>query len=167
MRDVSCGVCACTPSTRSQQRAGGGTLSLASLAVLALAPHSAVGADGGAPARSTQMLRTRLCAQMEAPPQSLQMFFTRLCSQMEAPPQSTQMLHCRMILCRLCWQAEVPLTRLYSQMEAPPQSLQTPLCRLCSQMEVPPKSLHLPRAHARRASDHSCELGATSLRSSL
>ena len=29
---------------------GGGKLSLASLAVLALAPHTAVGADGGAPA---------------------------------------------------------------------------------------------------------------------
>ena len=38
------------PSIRSQQRAGGGTLSLASLAVLALAPHSAVLADGGASA---------------------------------------------------------------------------------------------------------------------
>ena len=49
MRDVSCGACACKPSIRSQLRAGGGKLSLASLAVLALAPHSAVGADGGAP----------------------------------------------------------------------------------------------------------------------
>jgi hypothetical protein len=52
VRDVSCGACACTPSIRSQLPAGGGTLSLASLAVLALAPNSAVGADGGAPARS-------------------------------------------------------------------------------------------------------------------
>ena len=42
--------CACKPSIRSQLRAGGGKLILASLAVLALAPHSAVGADGGAPA---------------------------------------------------------------------------------------------------------------------
>ena len=50
MRDVSCGAFACTPSIRSQLPAGGGTLSLSSLAVLALAPHTAVGADGGAPA---------------------------------------------------------------------------------------------------------------------
>ena len=52
MRDGSCGACACTPSIRSQLRAGGGggKLSLASLAVLALAPHTAVGSDGGAPA---------------------------------------------------------------------------------------------------------------------
>ena len=50
MRDVSCGVCACTPSIRSQLRAGGGKLSVASLAVLALAPDLAVHTDGGAPA---------------------------------------------------------------------------------------------------------------------
>ena len=37
---------------RSHMRAGGGSgkLNLVSLAVFALAPHSAVGADGGAPA---------------------------------------------------------------------------------------------------------------------
>ena len=39
-----------TWSIRSQLRAGGCKLSLASLAVLALARHSAVGTDGGAPA---------------------------------------------------------------------------------------------------------------------
>ena len=50
MRDVSCGACARPPSIRSQLPAGGGKLSLSSLAVLACAPHSAVGADGGAPA---------------------------------------------------------------------------------------------------------------------
>ena len=50
VRDVWCGACACTPSTRPQLRAGGGKLSLASLVALAPAPHSAVGADGGAPA---------------------------------------------------------------------------------------------------------------------
>jgi len=43
VRDVLCGACACTPSSRPQLRAGGGKLSLASLA-------AAVGADGGAPA---------------------------------------------------------------------------------------------------------------------
>ena len=50
MRDVSCGACARPPSIRSQLPAGGGKLSLSSLAVLACDPHSAVGADGGAPA---------------------------------------------------------------------------------------------------------------------
>ena len=50
MRDVLCGEWASTPSIRSQLRAGGGKLSLVSLAVLALAPLSALGADGGAPA---------------------------------------------------------------------------------------------------------------------
>ena len=65
MRDVLCGVCACTLSIRSQLRASGGKLSLASLVVLAPAPHSAVGADP----QSMQMLLTRLCSQMEAPPQ--------------------------------------------------------------------------------------------------
>jgi len=49
VRDVSCGAFACTPSIRSQLPAGGGA-GLASLAVLACAPHTAVGADGGAPA---------------------------------------------------------------------------------------------------------------------
>ncbi len=39
----------CTPSIRSQLRAGGSKL-LASIAALACAPHSTVGADGGAPA---------------------------------------------------------------------------------------------------------------------
>ncbi len=39
-----------TWSIRSQLRAGGCKLSLASLAVLARAPNSAVGADGAAPA---------------------------------------------------------------------------------------------------------------------
>jgi len=38
-----------TPSTRSELRAASGKLSLAALAVLALASHSAVGTDGGAP----------------------------------------------------------------------------------------------------------------------
>ena len=50
VRDVLCGARACTPSTRPQLRAGGGKLSRASLVALAPAPHSAVGADGGAPA---------------------------------------------------------------------------------------------------------------------
>jgi len=50
VRDVSSGACARPPSIRSQRPAGGGKLSLSSLAVFALAPHSAVGADGGAPA---------------------------------------------------------------------------------------------------------------------
>jgi hypothetical protein len=50
VRNVLCGACACTPSIRSQLRASSGKLSLASLAALAPAPHSAVGADGGAPA---------------------------------------------------------------------------------------------------------------------
>ena len=53
VRDVLCGACACTPSIQSQlldfgqQRACGGKLSMASIAVgVAPAPHSAVGADG-------------------------------------------------------------------------------------------------------------------------
>ncbi len=50
VRDVLCGACACTLSILSQLRASGGKLSLASRVVLAPAPHSAVGADGGAPA---------------------------------------------------------------------------------------------------------------------
>ncbi len=50
VRDVSCGAYACTLSIRSQLRAGRGKLSLASLAVFAPAPYSAVGADGGASA---------------------------------------------------------------------------------------------------------------------
>ena len=68
--DVSCGACACTPSIRSQLRAGGGKQSL-------------------------HLLLTRRWAQMEFPPQSTQMLLTRLCSQMEAPPQSLQTLLCR------------------------------------------------------------------------
>ena len=51
--DVLCGARPCTPSILSQLRASGGKLSLASLAVLAPAPHSTVGADGGAPAVQT------------------------------------------------------------------------------------------------------------------
>ena len=43
-------LCVHAPSIPSQLRAGGGKLGLASLAVLAPAPHTAVGADGGAPA---------------------------------------------------------------------------------------------------------------------
>jgi hypothetical protein len=56
-------------------------LCLAWLAVHA--PHSAVGADRGAP-QSLHLFLRRLCSQMEAPPQSLHWFLTRLRSQMEA-----------------------------------------------------------------------------------
>ena len=45
LRKVVRAACACTLSIRSQLRAGGGKLSLASLAVLAFASHTAVGAD--------------------------------------------------------------------------------------------------------------------------
>ena len=68
MRNVLCGACACTPSTRTQLRASGCKLSLASL-------------------QSSHLLLIRRWAQMEALPQSMQMLLTWLCSQMEAPPQ--------------------------------------------------------------------------------
>jgi hypothetical protein len=63
VRYVSCGACACTPSIRSQLRAGGGKLSFATLAVLALAPHSTV----GAPALHTRAPHSVVLADEGAP----------------------------------------------------------------------------------------------------
>ena len=82
MRDVSCGVRACTPS------------------ILAAAPYSAMGADG--PPKSLQMLLRQLCSQMEVPSQALHWLLCRLCTQMEAPPKSLHWL-----LSQLCSQKEV------------------------------------------------------------
>jgi hypothetical protein len=100
VHNVSCDVCACVPSIRSQLRAGGCKLSLASLAVLALARHSAVGTDGGAPAVHADAPHSVVLADGGAPavhadaPHSvvladggtpLHVLLSRLCSQMEVP----------------------------------------------------------------------------------
>ena len=88
---------ACRASDHSGEPAASSGVSF-----LSPSPHSAVGADGGAPAFHADPL-TRLCLQMEAPRQSLHRPLRRLCSQMEAPPQSLHEL-----LCRLCSQMEGP-----------------------------------------------------------
>jgi hypothetical protein len=69
VRDVSCGAYECTPSIRSQLRAGGSKLSL-DLAVNACDPHSAVGADGGAPAVDALAASSALLAVLAPAPHS-------------------------------------------------------------------------------------------------
>ena len=93
---------ACRASDHSGEPAASSGVSF-----LSPSPHSAVGADGGAPAFHADPL-TRLCLQMEAPRQSLHRPLRRLCSQMEAPPQSLHEL-----LCRLCSQMGGPLQSLH------------------------------------------------------
>ena len=82
VHNVSCDVCACVPSIRSQLRAGGCKLSLASLAVRALARHSAGGTDGGAPAVHADAPHSVVLADGGTP---LHVLLSRLCSQMEVP----------------------------------------------------------------------------------
>jgi hypothetical protein len=108
---------------RQTRLAAGGKLSLASLAVLAPAPQSAVAADGGAPAVHACAPHSDVLADagapavlalvplavvladggtpavLEATQQSLHVLFCRLCSQMEAPPQSLHALLCRLCVC--------------------------------------------------------------------
>ena len=70
---------ACRASDHSGEPAASSGVSF-----LSPSPHSAVGADGGAPAFHADPL-TRLCLQMEAPRQSLHRPLRRLCSQIAAP----------------------------------------------------------------------------------
>ena len=79
------------PNTRSELHAGSGQLSLAALAVFALAPDSAVGADGGAPTVLADAPAAVMLADGGAP-QSLQKLLMRLCWQMLVPPQSLHKL---------------------------------------------------------------------------
>ena len=92
------------------------------------APHSAVGADGGAPAVHADAPHVGCARRWRRPRSPCIELLCRLCSQMEAPPQSLHL---------------APLSVVLADGGAPAVLALAPDSRLCSQMEAPPQSLHL------------------------